>query len=288
VLSACERCNGGQQLQRTTSILCRSVQQQSASDPFGEKRERTKLFARRLCLEGGSFPSKSARNSMAGRSSLLLVLLTICGVSAFATQPLRRADSFTFGVTSFEVVDPGDDANPPRLIACHPLPPSFKAAARSKLFKEADGATSRLNTKELLDALHKALPPDTVLRFREIGVGGDIILSDGTAPKEDKELVCRVLATDFESSRDGAIWQPAPWPHATRAAPETLQTLVVLLVAMVEEFRVSPTHWTQGADPPSLRDLHRFEIHELNSSNLSTRQPPPSAFVKDIVIERLA
>ena len=218
------------------------------------------------------------------------MLLTICGVSAFATQPLRRADSFTFGVTSFEVVDPGDDANPMRLTGNHDMPPSFYAAARSKFVKEVDGATSRLGTEALLDALHKALPPDTVLRFREIGVGGEIILSDGTAPKEDKEFVCTVLATDFESSRDGTAWQPAPWPHATRATGEALQTLVVLLLALVEEFRVSPTHpctilRALAGDPPSLRDLHRCEMHALYSSPV---HPPPSAFMKGIVIERLA
>jgi hypothetical protein len=54
VLSACERCNGGQQVQRTTSILCRSVQQQSG---VGEKRENevVSFCSRSFCLEGGAW-----------------------------------------------------------------------------------------------------------------------------------------------------------------------------------------------------------------------------------------
>ena len=194
---------------------------------------------------------------MAAWVLFVLTMLLVRGVTAFTAQPLRRTNV----ITTWKRDTPCD------------------ANAYSNLFKEADGATSRPDTKSLLEALHKALPPGTALHIGEIVVGNRILLRDeleGTLVAKDfesnddraswwgAELVGSVVAQDFESN-DGR----ASWKCADGAAPAALKELANLLVALAEVFRADP----EGGN--------RLEAAELRSS-----QAPPNAVLKDVVIER--
>jgi hypothetical protein len=217
---------------------------------------------------------------MAAWVLFVLTMLLVRGVTAFTAQPLRRTNV----ITTWKRDTPCD------------------ANAYSNLFKEADGATSRPDTKSLLQALHKALPPGTALHIGEIVVGNRILLRDeleGTLVAKDfesnddraswrcAELVGNVVAKDFESNDDRASWWGAElvgsvvaqdfesndgrasWKCADGAAPAALKELANLLVALAEVFRADP----EGGN--------RLEAAELRSS-----QAPPNAVLKDVVIER--
>ena len=129
---------------------------------------------------------------MAAWVLFVLTMLLVRGVTAFTAQPLRRTNV----ITTWKRDTPCD------------------ANAYSNLFKEADGATSRPDTKSLLEALHKALPPGTALHIGEIVVGNKLLLRD--------ELEGTLVAKDFQHAGEGEGRRNARAARARAAGKRSL------------------------------------------------------------------